>query len=74
MYILNLPKDAKIYLRFYVKLLELANLETLLQRTFCYKTKEENIFEVEKILAYYSNNYNKEFLVKWLGYDDSKNI
>jgi hypothetical protein len=29
-YTLDLPKDAKIYLTFYVKLLELADLDTLL--------------------------------------------
>jgi hypothetical protein len=51
-YILKLLLDAKIYSRFYVSLLELANKDTLLQRTFCYKTKEENKFKVKKILAH----------------------
>jgi hypothetical protein len=51
-YILKLLLDTKIYPRFYISLLELANLETLLQRTFCYKTKEDNIFKVKKIIAY----------------------
>jgi hypothetical protein len=32
-YILELPLDAKVYPRFYVSLLELADQETLLQRT-----------------------------------------
>jgi hypothetical protein len=49
-YILKLLLDIKIYLQFYVSLLELANLETLLQRTFCYKTKEDNIFKVKRII------------------------
>jgi hypothetical protein len=30
MYTLNLPKDAKIYLYFYISVLELANIDTLL--------------------------------------------
>jgi hypothetical protein len=51
-YTLKLLLDAKIYPRFYISLLELANLETLLQRTFCYKTEEDNIFKVKKIIAY----------------------
>jgi hypothetical protein len=51
-YTLELPLDARIYPRFYISLLELANPETLLQRTFRYKTKEEKEFEVERILNY----------------------
>jgi hypothetical protein len=46
-YTLELLLDAKIYPRFHVSLLELADKNTLLQRTFCYKTKEEKEFEVE---------------------------
>jgi hypothetical protein len=63
-YTLDLSKDAKIYSRFHVKLLEPANPETPLQQTFRYETKKENIFKVEKIIAHRGNNYNKEFLVK----------
>jgi hypothetical protein len=51
-YTLKLLLDAKIYSRFYVSLLELANKDTLLQRTFCYKTKEEKEFKVKQILDY----------------------
>jgi hypothetical protein len=51
-YTLKLLLDIKIYPRFYISLLELADLETLLQRTFCYKTKEDNVFKVKKIIAY----------------------
>jgi transposase InsO family protein len=72
-YTLELPPDAKIYPRFHVKLLEPADPNTPLQRTFRYETEEENEFEVEKILAQRGNNHQKEFLVKWLGYDDSEN-
>jgi hypothetical protein len=56
--------DTKIYPRFYISLLELANLETLLQQTFYYKTKENNIFKVKRIITQRGNNYKKEFLVK----------
>jgi hypothetical protein len=51
-YILKLLLDTKIYPRFYISLLEPANLETLLQQRFCYKTKEDNIFKVGYIIAY----------------------
>jgi hypothetical protein len=51
-YTLKLLLDAKIHPRFYVSLLELASSKTLLQRTFCYKTKEDNIFKVKRIIAY----------------------
>jgi hypothetical protein len=51
-YTLKLLLDAKIHPRFYISLLELANLETLLQQTFRYETEEDNIFKVEKIIAH----------------------
>jgi hypothetical protein len=51
-YTLELLLDAKIYPRFYINLLELVDLEIPLQRTFRYKTKEENEFKVKKILIY----------------------
>jgi hypothetical protein len=73
-YILQLLLDTKIHPRFYVKLLEPVDLETPLQRNFRYETEEEDTFEVERIIAHRSDNYTREFLVKWLGYDDSKNI
>jgi hypothetical protein len=41
-YTLELLLDIKIYPRFYVKLLELADLETLVQKTFYYKVEEDN--------------------------------
>jgi hypothetical protein len=51
-YTLKLLLDTKIYSRFHVSLLELANLETLIQRTFRYETKEDNEFKVEDLLRY----------------------
>jgi hypothetical protein len=38
--------------RFHVSLLEPANLETLVQRTFRYETEEDNEFKVENLLRY----------------------
>jgi hypothetical protein len=71
-YTLELLLDAKIYPRFYISLLELANLETLLQRTFCYKLEEENEYEVERILKHRrtpllprrNTNGPREYLIK----------
>jgi hypothetical protein len=51
-YILKLLLDAKIHPRFHINLLELANLETLLQQTFCYETEEDNKFKVEELINY----------------------
>jgi hypothetical protein len=51
-YTLELLLDAKIYPRFHISLLEPANPETPLQQRFRYKTEEDNVFEVECIVAY----------------------
>jgi hypothetical protein len=51
-YTLELPPDAKIHPRFYVSLLEPADPETPLQRTFRYETEEDNEFEVEELIDY----------------------
>jgi hypothetical protein len=51
-YTLDLLLDTKIYPRFYVNRLELADLETPLQRTFRYAIEEENEFEVKTIVLH----------------------
>jgi hypothetical protein len=74
-YTLELLLDAKIYPRFYVSLLEPADLETLLQQRFRYETEEDNVFEVERIVAHKGMGLHevKHYLVKWKGYLDSEN-
>jgi hypothetical protein len=52
MYTLDLLLDVKVYLQFYISLLELADLKTLLQKIFYFKTEEENKFEVERIVTH----------------------
>jgi hypothetical protein len=65
-YTLELLLDAKIYSRFYISLLELADSKTPLQQTFRYETEEEKEFEVEQILDHrdYKQIKLQEFLVK----------
>jgi transposase InsO family protein len=72
-YTLDLPPDAKIHPRFHINMLEPADSGTPLQKTFHFETEEDNVFEVEEIIAHRTRNNGKEYLVKWLGYPDSDN-
>ena len=67
-YKLQLPPDARIHPVFHISLLEPADPNTPLQKTFHYEIEEENEFEVEAILAKEGQNY----LVKWKGYPESE--
>jgi transposase InsO family protein len=72
-YTLALPPDAKIHPRFHIKLLEPADPDTPLQRTWRYKTEEEREFEVEELQEFRRTKTGPEWLVKWKGYPDSEN-
>jgi hypothetical protein len=72
-YTLDLPADAKIHPRFHINMLELADPATPLQKTFYFKTEEDSVFEVERILAHQDNGNGTEYLIKWLGYLNSEN-
>ena len=47
-----------------MSMLELANLETLVQRSFYYKTKEDNKFKVKKIVSHHTLENGEEYLIK----------
>ncbi len=49
-YKLDLLKNVKIFLVFYILLLKLVDLITSLQNTFYFYSQKENQFEIEKIL------------------------
>ena len=66
-YKLALPKDTNIHLVFYISLLELADTQIPLQETFYFKKEEE--YKVDKILS----RKGQQYLVKWKGYDSTKN-
>ncbi len=54
---LDLPKNAKVFLVFYISLLELADPSTFIQETFHYHPQKENRFKVEKILEKKGQRY-----------------
>jgi len=56
-YELDLLKDAKVFLVFYILLLKLANSITSLQDIFYFHSQEEKQFEIEKILQQEDQKY-----------------
>jgi hypothetical protein len=56
-YELDLFKDAKVFLVFYISLLKSADPSTSIQKTFHYHPQKENQFEIEKILKKRSQRY-----------------
>jgi hypothetical protein len=63
-YLLDLLKDAKVHLVFYISLLELANPRTLIQQEFHYQVKEDNKFKVKKIKQHQRTTNSIKYLVK----------
>jgi hypothetical protein len=63
-YKLDLLPNIKIYLIFYINLLKLALLETLVQTTFYYKVEEEIEFKINYIENYKDNKLFRMYLIK----------
>ncbi len=59
-YELDLSKNAKIFLVFYISLLKLVDLNTSIQETFHYKSQEKNQFKVKRVLK----KKDQQYLVK----------
>jgi len=59
-YELDLLKNAKVFLVFYISLLKSADLSTFIQKTFHYKSQKKNRFEVKEILK----KKGQQYLVK----------
>jgi len=59
-YELDLPKNVKVFLVFYILLLKLANSITSLQNIFYFHSQEEKQFEIKKILQ----QENQKYLIK----------
>ncbi len=68
-YELDLFKDAKVFLVFYILLLESIDLNTFIQETFHYKAQEESKYKVENMLKQQGQNY----LIKWKEYSILEN-
>jgi len=59
-YELDLPKNAKVFLVFYISLLKSVDPSTSIQKTFHYKPQKKNRFEVKEILK----KKGQQYLVK----------
>jgi hypothetical protein len=68
-YELDLSKNARVFLVFYISLLESVDPSTPIQETFHYKPQEKNRFEVEEILK----KNGQQYLVKWKKYSTTEN-
>ncbi len=59
-YKLDLFKNIKVFLVFYILLLKLANSNIFIQKTFYYKLQKKNRFKIERILE----QQNQQYFVK----------
>ena len=65
-----MSRDARIYLMFDIRFLELVYSDILLQIIFYYKVDQKREYEIEMIV---DKNYQKKYLVKWKKYPDFEN-
>jgi len=56
-YELDLLKNAKVFLVFYISLLKSVDPSTSIQKTFHYHSQKENRFEIKRILEKKSQRY-----------------
>ena len=70
-YRLKLPAKTRIHLNFHISLLESAPKNAPIQREW--NIKEEEEYDVKKILDSRKINGKNQYLVKWLGYGDKEN-
>ena len=63
-YELNLLDDARVFLVFHIFMLESAHSNTSIQKTFRYKSQEDQEYEVEQVLR----KRDQQYLIKWKGY------
>ncbi len=70
-YRLDLPTKMKIYLVQYITILEpvKGDTEPLLYKMDIYRGQEEDEWDVQKVTNYENINGQKQYKVKWTGYD-----
>ena len=68
-YKLDLFKNVKVFLVFYILLLKSIDLSTSIQKIFYYKLQKKNQFKIEKILE----QQDQQYFVKQKKYSTTKN-
>jgi hypothetical protein len=72
-YKLRLPKGLRLYLVFYVSLLEKALDSVRLSNKEISLEEDLDVYDIERILSSRVSNKKIEYLVKWLDYDNIHN-
>src|SRR5205085_9024635 len=71
---LELPRGLQLHLVFYILLLELAPSNAPIQtKTKLQLEQELVVYNIKRILVERIRNKQKEYLIKWLGYEDVHN-
>ena len=71
-YRLKLPEKARIHQNFHVSLLEPAPADAQVETEW--NMEKEDEYDVEKILDKRKVRGKTQYLIKWLGYEDKKNL